>query len=220
MADASLLSPQLIALKGAIGPVARSFRSRAETAPPRTEDVGDMIYFVSDHLDRIADWSGDFVEEIINRLGHAATDPDAKDAEVRSAVSSIDTRLEWLMDDWDDVRSAEPDPTDERAWRLLMDLYRDIVGQVQDWLDELTEILDDPLAAAEKRGLAEEKTAHITLSLTFRRPSQTKALVRWAERRTIELERAARKTAGRHSFFAALLIGIGLGWLLGGDGDE
>lgn len=219
MANASLLSPRLIALKEAMGPVARSFRSRKETAPPRTEDVGDMIYFVSDHLDRIADWWGDFDEEINCRLGPAVTDHDANDAEVRRAVSSLDARLEWLMDDWDDVRNAEPDPTDERAWKLLTDLYRDIVAQVQEWLDELVEVLDDPLAATEKRGLADEKTAHITLSLTFRRPSQTKALARWAEERTIESERAARKKANRESWIAGILIGIGLGFLLGGDGD-
>lgn len=169
-----------------------------------------MVGLVSDHAGRLAGWTGDFADEVNNQLALAATD-----AQVYRAAARVEARIECLLDDWDDVRSMKPDPADQRGWKLLVGIYGDLAEQVQGWLDEMLEILEDPAAAVERRGLADEETATITVSLTILPPPQTTALSRWVRERA----RATRRATGGLSLLAALLAGIGLGWLFGGD-DE
>ncbi|MYE12318.1 MAG: hypothetical protein F4X99_11825 [Gammaproteobacteria bacterium] len=165
---------------------------------------------MSDHAGRLAGWTGDFADEINDQLALAATD-----AQVYRAAARVEARIECLLDDWDEVRSVKPHPPDERGWKLLVGTYRDLAEQVQGWLDEMLEILEDPAAAVERRGLADEETATITVSLTILPPPQAKPLSRWVRERA----RVSRRATGGLSLFAALLAGIGLGWLFGGDDD-
>lgn len=51
------------------------------------------------------------------------------------------------------------------------------------YVPDVVEVLEDPLATVERRGLAAEKTGRITLCLTLRPPSQAQALARWLEDR-------------------------------------
>ncbi len=220
MANESLLSPQLTALEEAMVPMAESFRSRTVAAPRRTEAVSDMIDFVAWHLEQLGEWARNFEDEINDRLAVVLADPAATPARARWTVAGLESRLDALLDDWDEVRQVDPDPGDKHGLRLLTSVYRDIAKQLQEWLDGIVEVLEDPLAAAEKRGLADEKTAVIEIFLRLRAPSQTRALDRWVEARALELERAARKKANRESWIVGILIGIGLGFLFGGDSDE
>lgn len=218
MESESLLSPKLIALREAMGPVARSLRSRRQTAPPQTGYVRDMVELVSEHFDRLDHWTGDFADEIDDQLGPVSRDPDATDAQVYRAVARLEARLERLLDDWDDVRSVRPDRTAERGWNLLVDIYRDLAEQVQGWLDELLEILEDPVAALERRGLADEEHVEIPLTLTLEAPAAAKALRRWAEDRLRARAKPGAKE-GRGFFWIGVLAVLGLIWLFSG-GDE
>ena len=216
MACEPLLSPQMDALKEAMGPVARSFRSRRQTAPPRTGYVRDMVGLVSEHFDRISRWTGDFTDEVNDQLRLVASDPDATDAQVHRAAARLEVRLERLLDDWDDVRSVKPDPTEKRGWDLLVGTYGGLAEQVQDWLDEILEILEDPAAALDRRGLADEERARIALTLTLEAPAEAEALRRWAE----EPARARRRAPageGRGLFWIGVLAVLGLAWLFGCD---
>ena len=203
-------------MKEALGPIVRSFRARVDDVPAQTDPVRDMPAFVSEHLARVGDLADELCEEINDWLGPAAADPDATDTQVRRAVSRLEVRLEQLLDDWDEVRRVDPDPADRRGWDLLWRLYRNVVKQVHDWLDELIECLDDPLAALEKRGLPHEKTVAIPLSLVFEAPGETRPLGRWAEGRMREREEDKQLRAEHRSLVARFLKAVGLGWLFGG----
>lgn len=199
-----------------MGPVARSLRSRRQTSPPQTGYVRDMVDMVSEHFDRLGHWTGELGDEINDQLGPVAKDPDATDAQVYRAVARLEARIERLLDDWDDVRSAKPDRTGERGWNLLVDIYRDLAEQVQGWLDEMLEVLEDPVAALESRGLADEEHVQIAFDLTLEAPAEAEALRRWAEERMLKADRTARRARG-WSLFATFLVGMGFGWLLGDD---
>lgn len=171
---------------------------------------------VSEHFDRLDHWTGDFADEIDDQLGPVSRDPDATDAQVYRAVARLEARLERLLDDWDDVRSVRPDRTAERGWNLLVDIYRDLAEQVQGWLDELLEILEDPVAALERRGLANEEHVEIPLELTLEAPAAATALRHWAEDPVRARAKPGAKE-GRGFFWIGLLAVLGLLWLFGGD---
>ena len=94
MESDSLLPPKLIAIREAMGPVARTLRSRRQTAPPQSGYVRDMVGLVSDHAGRLAGWTGDFADEINDQLALAATD-----AQVYRAAARVEARIECLLDD-------------------------------------------------------------------------------------------------------------------------
>ncbi len=218
IAHESLLSPQWIAVRDAIGPVVRRFRARTDAVPRQTDPVHDMFDFISDHLGALDDWTGHVTDEINEGLGRVASDPEATEEEVRLAVSGLERRLRRLLDDFDHVRSVNPDRSQKRGWELLVRLYLDIVDQVQAWLDELIACLNNPLAAAEKRGVAGRKTAEIRLALVLEPPAETRALMRWAEgsRRARSAQAAEGRTRWR-PLLAWVLVVLGLAWLLGGN---
>ena len=217
IAHESLLSPQWIAVRDAIGPVVRRFRARTDAVPRQADPVHDMFDFISDHLRGLEDWAADIADEISEGLGRVASDPEATEEEVRLAVSGLERRLSRLLDDFDHVRSVNPDRSQKRGWELLVRLYLDIVDQVQAWLDELVACLNDPLAAAEKRGVADRKAAEIQVALALEPPAETRALMRWAEDHGARSAQAAEGRTRWRPLLAWVLVVLGLAWLLGGN---
>ena len=98
-----------------------------------------------------------------------------------------------------------------------MRVYQHMVDQVQDWLDELLACLNNPLAAAEKRGVAGRKTAEIRVPLVLETPAEAKALVQWAIQRAPRSKGAARSSILRNALVTGVLGAIGIGFLFGGD---
>lgn len=217
IADEPLLSPQLIAVRDAIGPVVRRFRARTDAVPRQADPVHDMFDFISDHLQALDDWVADVADEVSEGLGRVASDPDATDEEIRFAVYCLERRLHRLLRDFDNVRSVNPNRTQKRGWDLLMRVYQHLVDQVQRWLDELLACLNNPLAAAERRGVAGRKTAEIQVALSLEPPAEAKALVQWAIQRAPRSKGAARSSILRNVLVTGVLGAIGIGFLFGGD---
>ena len=217
IADESPLSPQLIAVRDAIGPVVRRFRARTDAVPRQADPVHDMFDFVSHHLQALEDWATDIADEIGEGLGRIAPEPDATDEEIRFAVYGLERRLHRLLRDFDNVRSVNPNRTQQRGWDLLMRVYQHLVDQVQGWLDELLACLNNPLAAAERRGVAGRKTAEIQVALSLEPPAEAKALVQWAIQRAPRSKGAARSSILRNALVTGVLGAIGIGFLFGGD---
>lgn len=217
IADESSLSPQLIAVRDAMGPVVRRFRARTDAVPRQADPVHDMFDFISHHLQALEDWATDIADEIGEGLGRIAPEPDATDEEIRFAVYSLERRLHRLLRDFDNVRSVNPNRTQQRGWDLLMRVYQHLVDQVQGWLDELLACLNNPLAAAERRGVAGRKTAEIQVALSLEPPAEAKALVQWAIQRAPRSKGAARSSILRNVLVTGVLGAIGIGFLFGGD---
>ena len=54
------------------------------------------------------------------------------------------------MDRFDDVRRVKPENGDARAHSLLCGVYRDLLEQMQTWLNEIVVSLDDPVLWAQR----------------------------------------------------------------------
>lgn len=209
-----LLSRSLVALREALRPVSSTLARRMADAPPQEQPCLDFAGFASRHLRVIEDGATRLVKAINDELA-AATDADTADETVWRAASRVEVHIEGLLDRYDEVRRVKPEIGDVHPHGLLDGVYRDLLNQVQTWLNDVRQSLDDPVGALQKRGLPTEGQVEVTVALTLEAPRQVDDLARWAQQRAAELER----DRGR-SWFTWVLIAFGLGWLVGDDGDE
>ena len=222
----------LVVLGEALCPVSDMIARRMEDVPPQVHPCLDFAGFASRHLRMIEDDVARLVEAINHELG-VATVADTADSAVWRATSRLEVHIEGLLDRFDDVRRVKPENGDARAHSLLCGVYRDLLEQVQTWLNEIVVSLDDPVLALRRRGLPTQGRVDLTIALTLEPPWQVESLARWAEERATELASSARScidgpehevtgqdVAGRDDWLSLALVAFGLGWLLGGDGDE
>ena len=228
MDSESILSRQTLALGECARPIASKLRRRMQSRPNRSERITDILSFVQNHLEQIGANVGQFTDEL-NQLGRLVAAADTPDNAVHRGSARMEIRLERLLDDYDEVRRANPGVADSEGSRLLEKVYRDTLHQIRDWLDDLIECLNDPMGALEKRGLVYEegKPVPITLDLDIVPPPAMKDLERWAVQRgdglineeTANSNEASGRLSRKGTGCLGLLATFGLGWWLGSAGD-
>ena len=226
MDSESILSRQTLAFGECARAIASRLCTRMQSRPSRSERVTNILSFAGDHLEHIGANVERFTAEV-NQLGRLVAAADTPEYAVHRGAARMEICLERLLDDYDEVRRANPSHEDSEGCRLLEKVYRDTLVQIQDWLDETVECLNDPRGALRKRGLVleEGKRVAITLDLDFEPPPSMNQLVRWTVRRgdtLIDEEIAISNRGWGHMFWMGLLALIGLGWWSGspgGDGD-
>ncbi|MCY3792897.1 MAG: hypothetical protein OXG51_00805 [Gammaproteobacteria bacterium] len=177
------------------------------------------------------------IEEEVNReLSSMVEASSAVEAEVHRAAARLEVQLEHLLNNYNEVRRIQPDYGYADGWRFLTSVYRDLLTQVQRWLDELIDFTEDPIATLKKRQLPTSGKVELTFVLKIVPSPSFTELANWANRKATELEVAeeerfehfeaqAEEAAARsaraegRSLFALILAVFGLGWLVGG-GDE
>lgn len=233
MSDQSILPPHLVLLDKALRPIALKAQTRIAKAPFQTERVANMIDFIRHHLATIEDDVVRLEEEVNGELSSIAEASKATEAEVHRAAARLEVQLERLLNHYNEVRRVRPDHGYADGWRFLTGVYRDLLMQVQRWLGELIDFLEDPVAALKKRQLPTSGDVEFTLALKIVPSPSLRELTNWASRKATEMEvvekerfenqveeAAARSArAEERSLFALILAAFGLGWLVGG-GDE
>ena len=224
MNSGSILSRQTLALGECVRPIASRFRARMKSRPNRSERVTDILSYVRSHMELIQADIDRFVDEV-NQLGELLGVADTPEHAVQRGAARMEICLERLLDDYDEVRRAFPGFVDSEGCRLLEQVYREALLQIQGWLDDLLECLNDPMAALEKRGLTieEGKRQPITLDLELGAPPSLTDLDRWIEQRAdtlfaaeeAKLTDASARISRRGTGCLGLLATFGLGWWLG-----
>lgn len=233
MADASTLPRSLVVLGDALRPVFRRIADRMADAPAQVGQSVEIGEFASRHLRMLETDVAKLEDEINGELG-SATAPGTSDADVWRAAARMEVHVERILDNFDDVRRVKPGKGDARGFSLLGDIYCALLEQIQTWLNEIVDVIDDPLAAVRKRGLPTQGNVDITIRLTLETPPEIRSLARWAKRRNMKVACSARGYSDLrqyeeadqvvrsrdYSLLALVLAAFGLGWLIGGDGDE
>lgn len=223
-----VLPRPLVVLGEALRPVSDNVARRMESVPPSVQPCLDIADFASRHLGMIEDRVARLADAVNHDLG-AVTGPDTADSSVWRAASRVEVHIEGLLDQYDEVRRVRPENDDLHAHVLLGGIYHDLLEQIQTWLNDVLESVDDPVRALQKRGLPTEGHVEVTIPLTLEPPRQVADLGRWAQERTNEasstrscndgLEREVADR-GHGNWFTWVLIAFGLGWLLWDDGDD
>ncbi|MYC82905.1 MAG: hypothetical protein F4X19_12555 [Acidobacteria bacterium] len=224
MDSESILSRQTLAFGQCARAIASRLRTRMQSRPSRSERVTNILSFAGDHLEQIGANIERFTAEV-NQLGSLVAAADTPEYAVHRGAARMEVCLERLLDDYDEVRRAIPGHADSEGTRLIEKVYRDTLLQIQDWLDETVECLNDPRGALKKRGLVleEGKRVPIPLDLEFEAPPSMNDLVQWTVQRghtLIDEQRASARKYRRGAGCLGLLATFGLGWWLGSAGED
>ena len=226
MAEASILPRPFVVWGDSLRPISHCIADRMDDAPPQTTQGVNIFEFSARHFEMLEDNVEKLEDEITDVLG-PATAAEISDADVWQVAARIEVHIERILDGFDEVRGVRPDLADAAAFSLWGEIYRDFLEQVQSWLMDILDAVDDPLATLRNRGLATTGNVDPTIRFAVSTPPQVERLERYLEQRSKEdiasAEEAAVEECGKiiaTTMLVLVLAGFGLGWLLGGDGDE
>lgn len=186
-----------------------------DETPFEIGNVFSIFDLVDEHLERLARHVTTFCEEIGNGLGRLTHEPDEY---FRGVASRMNMELEEILAGYNDVRGLTPAHEDFEGWSLLVEVYEDTLFQIHDWLEEVVEFVDDPVAGVRKRGIPADGTGTVNLQLEMRPPHQLNRLTRWLNHRghdlMAELQSALeedQRRAHRTGMIAGTILGLWLG---------
>ena len=112
---------------------------------------------------------------------------------------------------------------DERD--LLAGVYRHLLTEIRNWMEELVEVIGDPLAAVKRRGLPTSGYVELPINLTLTEAPQLAELHDWlvpglrgAGNDRLPPARARKSGLGFCGTVAAAVLGFAIGdWLFGGE---
>ena len=194
--------------------------------------AGNTLEFVLRHLKKIKNDLKALTDELNGDLRNAVV-ADGEDAAIWRAAGRFEMCIERLLDSYDEVRGLKADARDATGFSLLVDSYRELLGETRAWMGEILDLVDDPIETLRKRGLATEGDIHLSFRLELDASPQFDSLVRWGTQRVEEVSWSgwdypdeSRVEAANHGgrrwdygVLALVLSAFGLGWLMGGD-DE
>ena len=196
-------------------PLLSKLEARLTDMPKRrTVAKHDMAGAVSDQLDELADTTSGLVTKV-NILGDVLSTA-GTDAEIHRVIGGLEVCLDDLLAQHSEVLRWRAVGSDARALDLLTGVYRHLLTETRDWLDELVETIADPVAAVKSRGLPASGTVDLQLTLTLTEAPQLAALDRWVERNH---HPARRSNPGFLGTVSAVVVGIAVGDWLFGDGE-
>ena len=203
----------LVVLGEHFRPMAEMLGKRMDEVPVEAGEVSDIFGLVDEHTELLTDHVVAFGEAISEGLGRLTHEADEYFHEV---ASRLNAELEGLLDGYDDVRRLKPHEEDFEGWVLLVEIYEETLFQIQFWLEEVVEFLDDPVAGVKKRGIPADGNGAVNLRLEMQSPRQVRQLTRWLQSRGRDLRVAQEKSWAqedrRRAHRAGLIVGSLIGW--------
>lgn len=175
-------SPHLAVVAEALRPSMRSLLAIRSAVPPhavRPED--DFLSFAIEQVTDLSNWFSETIPAL-QALHEVTTAESPTESDIRRAVSQLEQRVDTLCTRYSLVKNMRAGPRRRDGRRALLGIYEHNIQETVEWLATVIDILDDPSAEIERRGLADEEevTLTATLSPTFP-PSHLKALLSWAQ---------------------------------------
>lgn len=210
-----VLPPQIITLGSAVRPLLSKLEARMMDTPThRTVAKYDLADAISGQLDELMGTTSGLVTKV-NILGEVLSTV-GTDAEIHRVVGGLEVYLDNLLAQRFEVLRWRAVGSDAHALDLLTGVYRHLLTEIRDWLDELVETIADPLAAVKRRGLPASGEVDLELTLTLTEAPQLAALHRWVERNH---HPAGKSNPGFLGTVGAVVVGIAIGNWLFGDGE-
>ena len=181
---------------------------RMNEAPLQTGTIYDIADLIDDHLHRLVDHVNAFADVVNEGLGRLSYEPDEY---FNGVARRLEAELDGILDCYDEVRGLTPGADDFEGWSLLVEIHEETVYQIQRWLREVRDCVDDPVSVARKRSVSDGDDTVVNLALEMQPPRQVKQLTRWLEYRARANEHAwaqHQRRARRNSMIAGTLLGL------------
>ena len=214
MSISATLRPGVTALGESLRPMLSELQTQLD-APVRSDlRVSDAAGEIADHLDEMAD-TVSALEAKVNTLGDLLS-REGPGAGIHRAAGGLEVHLDTLAARYSEVRRWRPSASHLSARALLAGVYLHLLMEIRSWMEELVEVIDDPLAARKRRGLPTSGYVEIPITLTLTEAPQLAELHDWLDR---ELSPARGSGLGFCGTLAAAVLGLAVGASLFG-GEE
>ena len=180
MSENSALSPRMTVLGEALRPILSKLDMQMDAPARRTLAVYDVTGSISDHLDELGSTRGGLAAKV-DALGRLISG-EGPDADIHRAAGGLEVYIDNLLASCSEVRRWRLGASDAPARDLLAGVYLHELTEIRDWLDELLEVIADPVAAVERRGLPTSGQVELRLDLILTDAPQLADLERWMER--------------------------------------
>ena len=223
MSKSPTLLPGVTALGEALRPMLLELQTQLD-APVRGDlRVSDVAGEVADHLDEIEDTLSGLAAKV-NALGELLS-LEAPVAGIHRAAGGLEVHLDTLLARYSEVRRWRPGVSDLPARDFLAGVYRHLLTEIRNWMEELVEVIGDPLAAVKRRGLPTSGYVELPINLTLTEAPQLAELHDWlvpglrgAGDDRLPPARARKPGLGFCGTVAAAVLGFAIGdWLFGGE---
>lgn len=182
MSETSPLPRHLTVLGEAMRPVWQTLTVELDAPVRLTAPVVDMFASVQHHLSLLTSTLGRLSEQTDDLMREVLAKQDASDLVVYRAVGRFEAPLLDILAGYHGVCALAARGTARDARDLLAGVYRHSLIEIRDWLGELVQTLEDPLAALKRRGLPTSGPVTLRLLLTLTAAPGLESLSRWAER--------------------------------------
>lgn len=217
MNDTIVVPHRLQVLGQALKPVWRNLNAHLEQPSVTSIPVHGMLDVISRHLDYLQVAVRPLATRIDDLMTDVVSNDGVTDAEVYRAVGRFEAPLDDLVDHFHEAGSLVAFGADGEARDYLVAVYRHSLVQVRDWLKELVDALEDPVAAAKARGIPISGQVELPFYLTMTSAPALEQLNRWIARQSSSSRRGGG--LGFWGTVGALVLGWGIGDALFDDDD-
>ena len=220
------LLPGVTALGEALRPLLLKLQAQMDAPVRRDLRVSDLAGEIADHLDDLEDTLQGFVAKA-NALGELLA-REGPAAGIHRGAGGLEVYLDTLLARYSEVRRWRPGASGAAARDSLAGVYRHLLTEIRDWMDEVVEAIGDPLAEVKRRGLPTSGKAHLGFYLTLTEAPELASLHDWLESNLpgagghgSQSASTERQGLGFLGTVAAAALGFGIGsWLFGGEEGE
>lgn len=217
MTDTIVVPHRLQVLAEALRPVWKRLDARLGHASVPAIPVQGMIKVISDHLDYLQVAVRPLESRVEALMSDVVTNEDVSDAEVYRSVGRFEAPLDDLVDHMQEAGSISAYGVDVEARDCLVGIYRHALVEIRDWLKDLVESLEDPVAAARARGIPIEGQVELPFTLTMTSAPELDQLNAWMSR---QASTGRQKSGlGFWGTVGAIALGWGIGHALFDDDD-
>jgi hypothetical protein len=177
-----------------------------------------MAEIVSRHLDELQAIVRKLADRINSLMSDVVANESATDGDVYRAVGRFEASVDDLLAGYREVCAFDAYSRDAEARDLLAGVYRHTLMEIRDWLEDLVETLENPMAAVRRRGLPTTGYVELPLKLTLTAAPELAALARWVEGNAGSVP-IGKSGLGFWDTVGALILGWGIGEALFGNDD-
>ena len=153
-------------------PVAQNMRL---VLSQRAASPGSLFVVFDDllkHMDVITRALAHLSPQIDYLMGHVVQREGAGKSEVFRAVGRLEQVISEFADGYLEAKATQPTAETGYARNLLLGVYRHHIREICEWLEELAEVIANPVRAMEKRGIAPSGNVVLTVALTMTSPPE------------------------------------------------
>lgn len=217
MTDTIVVPHRLQVLGEALKPVWQKLDDQLAQSSVTAIPVHGMIDVISAHLDYLQVAMRPLGSRVESLMADVVSNEGVSDAEVYRAVGRFEAPLDDLADHFQEARALAVSGVDIEARDCLVGVYRHALVEIRDWLKDLVESLEDPVAAARAKGIAIEGQVELPFTLTMTSALELQQLTAWLSRQGASCRK--RDGLGFWGTVGAMALGWGIGHALFDDDD-